>query len=205
MYWWPAAGPLDPYAGHLDAVIWRVTLAGDGRPLIRDTIHACGCYHVAFVPPDRAIRVAPPPEGAERPLVLPGPRSDSGRLALTLTRDDHYLRWPRVAPAAEDAERYELVPLAAAHARAVASGVFGRGGVIRGSGRLERLYLWPSGIASPGAMRSQGRHATAFVGMRHFDAPEVLDGLLVPTHSDAGQQANAATRPYDTDASAPLE
>jgi hypothetical protein len=30
------------------------------------------------------------------------------------------------------------------------------------------------GIASPGAMRQWGTHATAFVGRRHFDAPDLI-------------------------------
>ena len=55
---------------------------------------------------------------------------------------------------------------------------FDRHGLLVGTGRLERFFLWPSGIRSPGAMRARGRRATAFVGRRHFDAPELLDGLL---------------------------
>jgi hypothetical protein len=31
------------------------------------------------------------------------------------------------------------------------------------------------GIASPGAMRQWGRHATAFIGRRHFDDPRLFD------------------------------
>jgi hypothetical protein len=31
------------------------------------------------------------------------------------------------------------------------------------------------GIASAGQMRQWGRHATAFVGRRHFDDPYLLD------------------------------
>jgi hypothetical protein len=44
----PREGPLDLLGGHLDGVIWRVTLARNGRPLIYDSIHACGCYHLLF-------------------------------------------------------------------------------------------------------------------------------------------------------------
>jgi len=38
--------------------------------------------------------------------------------------------------------------------------------------------LWPMGVASAGAMRQWGRHATAFIGRRHFDDPWLLDALL---------------------------
>ncbi|MCY1545663.1 hypothetical protein D9M68_816150 [compost metagenome] len=43
-----------------------------------------------------------------------------------------------------------------------------------GSERLERWLLWPSGVASPGAMRQWGRHATAFIGRAQFDDPHLL-------------------------------
>ena len=44
----PRQGVVDLLGGALDAVIWRVTLGRDGRPLIYDTIHGCGCYHLFF-------------------------------------------------------------------------------------------------------------------------------------------------------------
>ena len=31
------------------------------------------------------------------------------------------------------------------------------------------------GVPEPGAMRQWGRHATAFVGRRHFDDPDLLE------------------------------
>ena len=53
--------------------------------------------------------------------------------------------------------------------------LFGTDGIIAGTERLERFLLWPTGIANPGAMRQWGTHATAFVGRRHFDDPDLLD------------------------------
>jgi hypothetical protein len=53
--------------------------------------------------------------------------------------------------------------------------LFGPDGIVPGSERGERFLLWPMGIASPGAMRERGRHATAFVGRRHFDDPYLLE------------------------------
>jgi hypothetical protein len=46
---------------------------------------------------------------------------------------------------------------------------------VQGSERGERVYFWPMGIREPGAMRIWGRHATAFVGRRHFDDPDLLE------------------------------
>ena len=48
-------------------------------------------------------------------------------------------------------------------------------GLIAGTERGERLLFWPMGIASAGAMRQWGHHATAFVGMRHFDDPDLIE------------------------------
>ena len=47
-------------------------------------------------------------------------------------------------------------------------------GIVAGSERGERWLFWPMGIREPGAMRQWGRHATAFVGRRHFDDPGLL-------------------------------
>jgi hypothetical protein len=48
-------------------------------------------------------------------------------------------------------------------------------GIVPGSERAERYFFWPMGIAEPGAMRQWGRHATAFVGRRHFDDADLLE------------------------------
>lgn len=53
--------------------------------------------------------------------------------------------------------------------------LFDPNGFVAGSERLERFLFWPMGIANPGAMRQSGRHATAFVGRRHFDDPRLID------------------------------
>jgi hypothetical protein len=45
---------------------------------------------------------------------------------------------------------------------------------VPGTERGERWLFWPMGIREPGAMRQWGRHATAFVGRRHFDDPGLL-------------------------------
>ena len=48
-------------------------------------------------------------------------------------------------------------------------------GLIATSKRGERLLFWPMGIASAGAMRQWGGHATAFVGRRHFDDADLIE------------------------------
>ncbi|RMF08372.1 MAG: hypothetical protein D6763_10155, partial [Alphaproteobacteria bacterium] len=53
--------------------------------------------------------------------------------------------------------------------------LFSPSGIVRGTARAERFLFWPMGIASAGAMRQWGTHATAFVGKRHFDDPFLID------------------------------
>ncbi|MGI9408587.1 MAG: hypothetical protein ACR2OV_00835, partial [Hyphomicrobiaceae bacterium] len=91
----PKSGNLDLLGGKLDGVIWRVTLAADGRPLVYDSIHACGCYHFVF--PSRTLRqhVGRNPRGdvKERPAILniaPVPRGGE-RVLLRLATASHYL------------------------------------------------------------------------------------------------------------------
>jgi hypothetical protein len=57
----PPLGRVDLLAGRLDGIVWRVTLAPDGEPLLYDSIHLCGCYH-KFFPTPRA-RARPAPDG----------------------------------------------------------------------------------------------------------------------------------------------
>ena len=52
---------------------------------------------------------------------------------------------------------------------------FGPDGLIAGTERGERFLFWPMGIRSPGAMRQWGRHATAFIGRRHFDDADLIE------------------------------
>ncbi|MGH8441819.1 MAG: hypothetical protein ACRETF_02830, partial [Nevskiaceae bacterium] len=56
--------------------------------------------------------------------------------------------------------------------------LFCQDGIVCGTERLERMWLWPAGVASAGAMRQWGRHATSFVGRSHFDEPRMLERLF---------------------------
>ncbi len=70
-----------------------------------------------------------------------------------------------------DEEELRSLPVARGGRRSLV----GPDGLVRGTERAERLFFWPMGIASAGAMRQWGRHATAFVGRRHFDDPDLID------------------------------
>jgi 8-oxo-dGTP pyrophosphatase MutT (NUDIX family) len=176
----PASGALDILAGRLDGVVWRVTLAPDGEPLLYDSMHPCGCYHMFFPTPRARPRAAPKPmeEWALVPQRLP--RVQEGeRPVVTIASGTHYLERVSIVRGGESLVRYAFrqydelrsMPRAVGdHASA-----FGPEGLIAGSERLERFIFWPMGIASAGAMRQWGRHATAFVGRRHFDDAELIE------------------------------
>jgi hypothetical protein len=182
--WFPARPPasaFDPLAGRLDGIIWRVTLGADGTPLLYDTIHACGCYQL-FFPTER---LAPHPaaptieEGALVPQA-PAPIADRTRLAIRIESGTHYVRRVVTDPVdPADAVGYALTPDDALRSLPLADGrrrsLYGPDGLVAGSERAERFLFWPMGIASAGAMRQWGRHATAFVGRRHFDDPDLIE------------------------------
>jgi len=175
----PSDGVFDVLAGHLDGIVWRVTLAPDGEPVLYDSIHPCGCYHL-FFPTPRVEPIASPrrlEEWAFAPVSLP--RMEVGsQLVVSLQTRSHYLR--DVRPGSLDNGRtyrfadYDALrslPLPAGGSRSI----FGPDGLVPGTERGERFLFWPMGIASAGAMRQAGTQATAFVGRRHFDDADLVE------------------------------
>jgi hypothetical protein len=176
----PARGAVDFLAGRLDAVMWRVTLAPDGEPLLYDSIHACGCYHLFFPTPRARLRPAPDAmqEWAFVPQTLPRV-AEGERPRVRLASATHYIEGVELVSGPDSLTRYmfdgydklrSLPRFGGGH-----RSVFGPDGIVAGSERLERWLLWPAGVPSAGAMRQWGRHATAFVGRRHFDDADLLE------------------------------
>ncbi|MDE2367088.1 MAG: hypothetical protein KGM95_09170, partial [Betaproteobacteria bacterium] len=195
--WFPARPGNDIYAGQLDGINWRVTLGPDGEPWLYDVIHNCGCYHKFF--PSRRLRLRsdlpavyfeppllpqPAPEGPER-TPRPGPREP---LVLRIAHRTHFIQRlyhdeTQSAPAqmarpAQPMAWEEYDALRSLPAGGEYHDLFGAHGLIAGTERTERFFLWPMGIRSPGAMRQWGHHATAFVGRRHFDDAFLLESLF---------------------------
>lgn len=174
----PATSSMDAYAGHLDGVIWRVTLDERGQPWLYDSIHACGCYHQYFPLWPLGLRAL---TRNEEPVLLPQAVVPRGEVALRLAAGTHRISRVVAAsavPIGNATMTYRLQPYAQLRTLTVAGGtrnLFGPDGLARGSERQERWWLWPSGVRSPGAMRAWGHHATAFVGEAHFDDPGLLD------------------------------
>jgi hypothetical protein len=169
----------DILAGKLDGLVWRVTLSAQGAPLVYDTIHPCGCYHMFFPTARATPRPAPEPdiEWAFVPLSL-GAIEPPQRLALRIASRTHYLVGvapdaggpvTRTAVAREDS--LLRLPMPGGGTRSL----YGADGLVAGSERPERGLFWPMGILSAGQMREWGLHATAFVGRRHFDDADLIE------------------------------
>ena len=175
----PKEGSFDLLGGHLDGIVWRVTLAPNGEPVLFDSIHPCGCYHMFF--PTPRLEPLPAPlhtlEWSFTPTTLPTIPENS-RLKVSVQTRTHYLR--DVSPGdSTDGTEYRFaeydelrtLPLPGGGSRSI----FGPDGLIAGTERGERFLFWPMGIASAGAMRQSGTQATAFVGRRHFDDADILE------------------------------
>jgi hypothetical protein len=186
--WFPERPPEsagDILAGKLDGVTWRVTLAPDGAPLVYDSMHPCGCFHL-FFPTPRAVPVPAPHVSMEwmfAPQSLPAV-ADGERPVVRIATRTHYVERVSLAQGVDAAARYafrsydELRSLP--RPGGGSASVFGpRHGLIAGTERTERFLFWPMGIPSAGAMRQWGHHATAFVGRRHFDDADLLEKRFV--------------------------
>lgn len=176
----PPQAPGDILAGHLDGVVWRVTLAEDGEPVLFDSMHPCGCHHL-FFPTPRA-RPIPPPEGLQEWAFVPAtlPRVQPGeRALLRIAGGTHFLEGVELVSGLDSLARYQLASdedlRSLPHPGGGRRSAFGPDGLVPGTEREERHLFWPMGIASAGAMRQWGRHATAFVGRRHFDDADLVE------------------------------
>ena len=184
--WFPArtrTGCFDILGGHLDGITWRVTLDPNGNPLLYDSMHNCGCYHNFY--PSARLRQKPK-QGYEEALFVPTPApvlNTGERIVLKIANLTHYIEGMKVYKnkTIENATNthYTFDDYVALQTIALPNGggrsLFRPDGIVAGTERLERWILWPMGIPEPGAMRQWGHHATAFVGRRHFDDPDLIE------------------------------
>jgi hypothetical protein len=175
----PALSGFDLLAGRLDGLTWRVTLAPDGEPLVYDSIHPCGCYHL-FFPTARAVALPAPeanPEWLFSPQALPRV-GDGERPLVRIASATHYVERVALVKGIDSVSRYSIRPYGELRSLPRPGGgrrsAFGPDGLVHGTERAERFLFWPMGIASAGAMRQWGRQATAFIGRRHFDDAELF-------------------------------
>lgn len=174
----------DLLAGHLDGIVWRVTLAPDAEPLLYDAIHPCGCYHM-FFPTPRA-KPRPAPDALDEWAFIPArlPRVAHGeRPLISMASATHAIDGVTLVRGRDSLVRYSLRAYDDLRSMMLPDGgrrsAFGADGLIAGTERGERLLFWPMGIASAGAMRQWGRQPTAFVGRRHFDDADLIERRFV--------------------------
>jgi hypothetical protein len=180
---------LDIYGGHLDGLIYRVTLESNNEPLLYETVHNCGCYYKAY--PTNRLLIRDKINYAEPPLILEAPSVNPTKEFMTVAMEsrNHYVqhlyatsRQSNPTSAVYSIEAYGKLR-SLPYLNAARRGMFGQDSISPGSKRLERFILWPMGVHSPGAMRQWGRHAVAFVGKRHFDDPFYINEMFEETNS----------------------
>jgi dATP pyrophosphohydrolase len=90
------------FAGPYDGVVWRVTLAPDGEPVLYEAIDACGAFHLDFPTARARSRVA---SGAAQPL----PRvADGERPVVTLASGSHAVAGVGFVHGVDSLVRYAL-------------------------------------------------------------------------------------------------
>lgn len=180
----PKSSAVDILAGKLDGMVFRVTLSAEGAPLVYDSIHPCGCYHMFF--PTALVRELPSPKPNDEWAFVPAPAplpQAGQRIVLHVQSRTHYLTGiavdapdPRIAYRFEDEGGLRSLPLPGGGYRSI----YAPDGLVAGSERPERLLFWPMGIPSAGTMRQWGHNATAFLGRRHFDDADLIDRRFAP-------------------------
>ena len=150
--------------------------------LLVDSIHPCGCFHMFFPGPRLIPRPAPADEveWMFSPASLLTPLPGQG-LAFTLAGATHAITRVDIAAVGtgmpyawlDDNDLRSLDDPQGLHDQR--RSLFDADGLVRGTERAERYLFWPMGIANAGAMRQWGRHATAFIGRRHFDDADLIE------------------------------
>ena len=183
----PKVNSFDIYGGDLDGVNYRVTLDTTGEPLLYETIHNCGCYYGAY--PTRRLKARESIDYAEPPLIFKAPELTPSKELVTVAMESqtHYVQhlYPLARQSHPQMVVYSLADYcelrSLPYSKDNRRSMFGSDSLARGSDRLERFILWPTGVVSPGAMRQWGRHAVAFVGERQFDDPFSIEKMFVKT------------------------
>jgi hypothetical protein len=185
--WYGArGGPNPPWfeRGRLDGLTIRFSLDIRGKLFMVDCMNNCGCYH--FFAPDRA-RVnqvlapsssTPPFVPQDLPQIGPGER-----LGLRVNSGWHQVQRLAAVRQADTPVLYDLLPYEDLESLPAGSGpgksMFNADGIVPGTERSERIFLFPMGIPNVGSMRQRGHHAIDFLGRAHFDDPDLFERNFV--------------------------
>jgi len=189
----PRSSILDLLGGHMDGITWRVTLDSRGQILMQDTIHNCGCYHMFY--PGIQLEQKPVEASLAESAFVPDRTvslKQGERFRIYVTHGSHYITGLGIESSgpqpkgkktgtpgklvektyrSESYNTLRRLPLPSTGTRSL----FDTSGLVPGSERAERYLFWPLGVVSAGAMRQWGHHATAFIGRRHFDDPDLIE------------------------------
>jgi len=163
-------GPDVPWyeKGAIDGFTYRVTLDDTGMPILIDIVHNCGCYHF-FVPKRSVVKALKPAAtqfGNQVPAWMPE-LSDNKRVMLTVSSGRHMIDHVGLKTVQPEMRSYKLL----AYSELEALNIFDDNAIVKGSHRLEPLFLFPMGVPDIGAMRQRTHHPTRLLGREHFDNP----------------------------------
>jgi 8-oxo-dGTP pyrophosphatase MutT (NUDIX family) len=144
------------FAGRLDGLVWRVTLAPDGEPLVYDSIHPSGAAH-RFFPTPRARPVNLDEQAQSLPRL-----GDGERPVVMIASGTHAIRDVGVVRGPDSLVRYALRPYDELRSMPRAVGV-------------HASAFGPDGRIAGTDMRQWGRQATAVTPPRHFDDADLLE------------------------------
>lgn len=171
--WFPAnsyVGTFNMAGGEFDGITYRVTLDTRGEPLLYESMHNCGCYH-QFYPTSRLkIKDSQLNRPLEEVPFIPQTAPHDGKqqwVIIRIEQGSHAInkiyRTSQTSQAIGLEVVYQWLSYNVLRSLPLSSGghksMFQPDSLVPGSQRLERFYLWPSGVYSPGAMRQFGHHA----------------------------------------------
>jgi hypothetical protein len=185
--WYAARGGNNPpwfERGHLDGLAIRFSLDPQGKVFMVDIMNNCGCYHL-FAPDPKRVNQILSPSSSTPPFVpqnLPTLQKEE-RLGVRVNSGWHQVQRLLAVRDWADPISYELVPYEILESLPQGNGqqksIFDPEGIIPGTERIERLFLFPMGVPHVGSMRQRGHHAIDFIGRVHFDDPDLFERNFV--------------------------
>ncbi len=185
--WYGARGGANPpwfERGRLDGLTIRFSLDSQGKLFMVDMMNNCGCYHL-FAPDRARMSQALAPSGATPPFAPQDlPKIGAGeRLGLRVNSGWHQVQRLLSIREADAPVPYDLLPYEVLESLPTGTGsrksLFDAEGIIPGTERSERLFLFSMGVPSVGSMRQRGHHAIDFIGRAHFDDPDLFERNFV--------------------------
>ncbi len=165
--------------GDFDGLTFRLTLGRDAQPIFVDVMLNCGCYHFVLYDGKKVSGLIQdaagfqPTVGGEIPQ-----RHGNEQFHFKIRPGWHQVDQILASPAASADLNYQLRPYEELEYIADqnrSASLFDSQGLVPGSNRLERFFLFCMGIPKVGTMRQRGRHPITLIGRGYFDDPYLFD------------------------------